>query len=81
MGRVSSREGRRWATYGRGAVVASCVLAAALNDLSFERRYLAPVIITALVCGTALLVPRLRWPVAPLLVTTEGPRSSRTGTQ
>ncbi|MER5668882.1 sensor histidine kinase [Streptomyces mirabilis] len=69
MGQVSSREGRRWATYGRGAVVALCVLGAALNDMAFEGRYLAPVIITALVCGTALLVPRLRWPIAPLLVT------------
>ncbi|WP_327745733.1 histidine kinase [Streptomyces europaeiscabiei] len=69
MGQVSSREGSRWAAYGRGAVVALCVLAAALNDIAFEGGYLAPVIITALVCGTALLVPRLRWPVAPLLVT------------
>lgn len=69
MGRVSSREGLRWAACGRGAVVALCVLAAALNGMAFEGRYLAPVIITALVCGTVLLVPRLRWPVAPLLVT------------
>ncbi|MGW2615930.1 sensor histidine kinase [Streptomyces sp. NPDC001500] len=66
---MSSREGRRRASYGRGAVVALCVLAAALNDVSFEGRHPALVVVTALVCGTALLVPRLRWPVAPLLVT------------
>lgn len=69
MGPVSSREGRRWQAYGRGALVALCVVAAALNDMSFEGRHLAAVMTAALVCGTALLVPRLRWPVAPLLVT------------
>ena len=69
MGPVSNREGRRWPAYGRGALVARCVVAAALNDMSFDGRHLAAVITAALVCGTALLVPRLRWPVAPLLVT------------
>ncbi|MFI6702874.1 sensor histidine kinase [Streptomyces sp. NPDC050509] len=66
---MSSRESRRWAAYGRGALVALCVLAAALNDVSVVGRYLAPVLTAALVCGAALLVPRLRWPVSPLLVT------------
>ncbi|MFI9569022.1 sensor histidine kinase [Streptomyces rishiriensis] len=66
---MSSRESRRWAACGRGALVALCVLAAALNDLSFDGRHLAPVVTAALVCGVVLLVPRLRWPVAPLLVT------------
>ncbi|MFE4915955.1 sensor histidine kinase [Streptomyces sp. NPDC056652] len=69
MAQVSSRESRRWAAYGRGALVALCVLAAALNDVSVVGRYLAPIVTAALVCGAALLVPRLRWPVSPLLVT------------
>ncbi|TLS44331.1 two-component sensor histidine kinase [Streptomyces montanus] len=66
---MSSREGRRWAAYGRGALVTLCVLAAALNAVSIEGGRLVPVIGAALVCGVALLVPRLRWPLAPLLVT------------
>ncbi|WP_326812607.1 histidine kinase [Streptomyces scopuliridis] len=66
---MSSRESRRWAAYGRGALVALCVLSAALNDVSVVGRYLVPVVTAALVCGAALLVPRLRWPVSPLLVT------------
>ncbi|MER6153959.1 histidine kinase [Streptomyces sp. NPDC001868] len=66
---MSSRESRTWAAYGRGALVALCVLAAVLNDLAVQGGYLALVTATALVCGVALLVPRLRWPVAPLLVT------------
>ncbi|WP_326726737.1 sensor histidine kinase [Streptomyces phaeochromogenes] len=69
MAQVSSRESRRWAAYGRGAIVALCVLAAVLNDAAFQGRHQAPVMATALVCGAALLVPRLRWPAAPLLVT------------
>ncbi len=69
MAQVSSREGRRWAAYGRGALVTLCVLAAALNAVSIEGGRLVPVIGAALVCGVALLVPRLRWPLAPLLVT------------
>lgn len=66
---MSSRESRRWAAYGRGALAALCVLSAALNDVSVVGRYLVPVVTAALVCGAALLVPRLRWPVSPLLVT------------
>lgn len=69
MGQVSSRESRRWAAYGRGALVALCALAAVLNDVATQGRYLAPVVVTVLVCAAALLVPRLRWPAAPLLVT------------
>ncbi|MFD9187283.1 sensor histidine kinase [Streptomyces phaeochromogenes] len=69
MAQVSSRESRRWAAYGRGAIVALCVLAAVLNDAAIQGRHQAPVMATALVCGAALLVPRLRWPAAPLLVT------------
>ncbi|MFD5597670.1 sensor histidine kinase [Streptomyces griseorubiginosus] len=69
MGQVSSRESRRWAAYGRGALVALCALAAVLNDVATQGRYPAPVVVTVMVCGAALLVPRLRWPAAPLLVT------------
>ncbi|WP_280882638.1 sensor histidine kinase [Streptomyces pseudovenezuelae] len=69
MAQVSSRENRRWAAYGRGALVALCVLAAVVNDAALQGHYLAPVMATALVCGAALLVPRLRWPAAPVLVT------------
>ncbi|MFJ1812745.1 MULTISPECIES: sensor histidine kinase [unclassified Streptomyces] len=66
---MSSRESRRWAAYGRGALVALCVLAAVLNDVAVQGHYLVPVMATALVCGAALLVPRLRFPAAPLLIT------------
>lgn len=69
MGQVSSRESRRWAAYGRGTLVALCVAAATLNDMAARGRYLAPVMATALVCAAALLVPRLRWPAAPVLLT------------
>ncbi|MER7690790.1 histidine kinase [Streptomyces sp. NPDC097610] len=67
---MSKSEGRRWAAYGRVGLVALCVLAAALNAASLsDGRYLIPVTVVALLCGAALLVPRLRWPVAPLLIT------------
>ncbi|MER6961712.1 histidine kinase [Streptomyces sp. NPDC000618] len=69
MGQVSSRESRRWAAYGRGALVTLCAMAAVFNDVAAQGRYLAAVVATVLVCGAALLVPRLRWPAAPLLVT------------
>lgn len=49
--------------------MALCVLTAVLNEVATQGRHLAPVMATALVCGAALLVPRLRWPAAPLLVT------------
>ena len=66
------------AAYGRVGLVALCVLAAELNLASINElngasindgQYLVPVTAAALLCGAALLVPRLRWPVAPLLVT------------
>ncbi|MFF7469020.1 histidine kinase [Streptomyces sp. NPDC008092] len=67
---MSSGEGRRWAVYGRGGLVALCVLAAPFNAVGLEGgRHLVPVTAAALLCGAALLVPRLRWPAAPLLVT------------
>ncbi|WP_184911533.1 sensor histidine kinase [Kitasatospora gansuensis] len=70
MARVSSSGRRRWAVVGRTVLVAVCALAAVLNAVSIDRdRYLVPVAIAALVCAAALLVPRLRWPVAPVVVT------------
>ncbi|MDX2544613.1 sensor histidine kinase [Streptomyces sp. WI04-05B] len=66
---MSSRESRRWAAYGRVVLVTLCVLAAVLNDVALDGPHLALVMATALVCGAALLVPRLRWPAAPLLIT------------
>lgn len=67
---MSKSEGRRWAAYGRVGFMAFCVLVAAFNAAQIEDgRYLAPVTVVAVLCGAALLVPGLRWPVAPLLVT------------
>ncbi|MGW6521168.1 sensor histidine kinase [Streptomyces sp. NPDC054950] len=67
---MSSEERRTRLVYGRVCLVILCVLAAALNAASINGgQYLAPVVVAALLCGTALLVPRLRWPLAPLLVT------------
>ncbi|MFF3847141.1 sensor histidine kinase [Streptomyces sp. NPDC002328] len=67
---MSRREGQRWAAYGRVVLVALCVLAAALNAASIDGgRYQIPVTGAALLCGASLVVPRWRWPFAPLLVT------------
>ncbi|MFF3333226.1 sensor histidine kinase [Streptomyces sp. NPDC002888] len=67
---MSRKESRRWTGYGRVSLVALCVPAAALNAASLDGgRYLLPVTVVAVLCAAALLVPRLRWPVAPLLVT------------
>ncbi|MEE1761374.1 MULTISPECIES: sensor histidine kinase [unclassified Streptomyces] len=67
---MSRSKGRRWAAFGRVSLVLVCVLAALLNAASTDAAsFLVPVTVAALLCGAALLVPRLRWPVAPLLVT------------
>ncbi|MEU5594568.1 histidine kinase [Streptomyces sp. NPDC020298] len=67
---MSRREGRRWRAYGRAALVALLVSAAALNAATIDGgEHLLPVTATALLCGAALLSSRLRWPLAPLLVT------------
>ncbi|MFF4020276.1 sensor histidine kinase [Streptomyces sp. NPDC001843] len=67
---MSKKEGRGWAAYGRAGLIALCVSAAALNARSLgDGRYLVPVTVAAVLCAAALLVPRLRWPVAPLLLT------------
>ncbi|GGL01475.1 hypothetical protein GCM10010094_72880 [Streptomyces flaveus] len=50
--------------------MAFLALAAAVNGASIgSGQYVAPVIASAVVCAVALLVPRLRWPLAPFLVT------------
>ncbi|MEV7858944.1 histidine kinase [Streptomyces hirsutus] len=50
--------------------MAFLALAAAVNGASISGgRYVAPVIASAVVCAVALLVPRLRWPLAAFLVT------------
>lgn len=61
----------RWsATFGRASIVAFFVVISAVNGATVSGgRYLAPVTASAVVCGVALLVPRLRWLVAPFLVT------------
>lgn len=67
---MSRNEWGRWAVVGRVILVAFCAVAAVANAASIDRdRYLAPVSVVAVVCGVALLVPRLRWPVAPIVVT------------
>ncbi|MFI0773933.1 sensor histidine kinase [Streptomyces sp. NPDC021212] len=60
-----------WAALvGRVGLVVFLVLIAGLNGASISGgRYRAPIIASAVVCGVALLVPRLRWPLAPFLVT------------
>ena len=71
IAKVSRSRTSRWAaTAGRVGLVAFLALAAAVNGASVSsRQYLAPVIASAVVCAVALLVPRLRWPLAPFLVT------------
>ncbi|MCX5336096.1 sensor histidine kinase [Streptomyces sp. NBC_00140] len=65
-----SKASRRAAAAGRAGLVAVFALAAALNGASISGgRYLVPVIASAVVCAVALLVPRLRWSLAPFLVT------------
>lgn len=69
---MSWQERTSWRTVGRGALVTLLVAAVALNAATAtisEGRYLVPLSATALVCGVALLVPRLRWPAAPILLT------------
>lgn len=71
--RVNGKEGTkgpRWTVYGRGGLVAFLVLAVALNSAAIsDGRYRVEVTVLAVVCGAALLVPRLRRSIAPLLVT------------
>ncbi|MET7694069.1 sensor histidine kinase [Streptomyces canus] len=67
---MSRKEGRRWAAYGRVSLVSLCVVAAPLNAMSLGGGApLVAVTLAALLSGVCLLVPRLRWPVAPLVIT------------
>ncbi|WP_340373828.1 histidine kinase dimerization/phosphoacceptor domain-containing protein [Streptomyces sp. SS7] len=67
---MRKKEGRRWAAYGRVSLVAVCGVAAPLNAMSLvDDPPLVAVSAAALLSGACLLVPRLRWPVAPVVVT------------
>ncbi|MFG2172824.1 sensor histidine kinase [Streptomyces niveus] len=61
----------RWpAAIGRAGLVAFAVLVTVTKGVpGGDGRYFVPVAVSALVCGVVLLVPRLHWPVAPLVVT------------
>jgi len=63
---VSWGASRKWAAYGWVVLV---VLCAATTPVGAARELLVPVTVAGAVCGAVLLVPRLRWPVAPLVVT------------
>ncbi|MBW8800103.1 MAG: two-component sensor histidine kinase [Streptomyces sp.] len=55
---------------GRGVAVTFFVTIAALNgtQLVSDGRYVVPISASAVACAVVLLVPRLRWPVAPIVV-------------
>ncbi|MFJ4185266.1 sensor histidine kinase [Kitasatospora sp. NPDC089509] len=62
-------KGPAWAAVGRTGFVALLAAGAAVNAaLLSGGRYVVPVTAAALVCAVALVVPRLRWPVAPWVV-------------
>ncbi|WP_020139573.1 sensor histidine kinase [Streptomyces sp. 351MFTsu5.1] len=67
----SSRIQARTAAVGRGAVVTFFAGVAAVNgaQLVSDGRYVVPIGASAVACAVVLLVPRLRWPVAPVVVT------------
>ncbi|MEU9393686.1 histidine kinase [Streptomyces sp. NPDC048324] len=56
---------------GRGATVTFFAAVAALNGAQqiSDGRYAIPIGASAVACAVVLLVPRLRWPVAPIVVT------------
>ncbi|MGW1671281.1 sensor histidine kinase [Streptomyces sp. NPDC002324] len=68
---MSRSEAVRWAaTVGRVGLVAFLALAAAANGAWVtDGPYVVPVIASAVACAAALLVPRLRRSVAPVLIT------------
>ncbi|MFI0815438.1 sensor histidine kinase [Streptomyces sp. NPDC021098] len=67
---MSWKQGPRWAAYGRAGLVVVLGSIAVQNGASVsDGGYLAPVSVAALLCGVALLVRRLPWYAAPLLVT------------
>ncbi|MEU2775313.1 histidine kinase [Streptomyces sp. NPDC007162] len=59
------------AAVGRSAVVTFFAGVAAVNgaQLVSDGRYVVPIGASAVACAVVLLVPRLRWPVAPVVVT------------
>ncbi len=61
----------RWAAAsGRAGLVVFFALVAVMNGASISGfPYLAPVVLSAGLCAAVLLVPRLRWPLAPFVVT------------
>lgn len=67
----SSRTHSRVVAVGRGAVVTFFAGVAAVNgaQLVSNGRYVVPIGASAVACAVVLLVPRLRWPVAPIVVT------------
>ncbi|MFE6689159.1 sensor histidine kinase [Streptomyces sp. NPDC057743] len=67
---LSWRESPRWAAYGRRALVVVLTLVTVQNGASAaDGRYLALCPAAGVLCGLALLVRRLPWPIAPLLTT------------
>ncbi|MFJ5674058.1 sensor histidine kinase [Streptomyces sp. NPDC093097] len=67
---MSRRENPRWAVYGRRGLVVTLTLVTVQNGASAAGgRYLSLGPAVGVLCGVALLVGRLPWPVAPLLTT------------
>ncbi|MCQ9133737.1 sensor histidine kinase [Streptomyces hilarionis] len=66
----SSRIRARAVAVGRGAVVTFLAGVAAVNGAQVvsDGRYVIPIGASAVACAVVLLAPRLRWPVAPLVV-------------
>ncbi|MCL6673887.1 sensor histidine kinase [Streptomyces panaciradicis] len=67
----SSKIQARVVALGRGATVTFFAAVAAVNGAQqiSDGRYAIPIGASAVACAVVLLVPRLRWPVAPIVVT------------
>ncbi|WP_458248446.1 sensor histidine kinase [Streptomyces sp. MAI_2237] len=67
----SSKIQARVVALGRGATVTFFATIAAVNGAQqiSDGRYAIPIGASAVACAVVLLVPRLRWPVAPIVVT------------
>ncbi|SCK58863.1 sensor histidine kinase [Streptomyces sp. WMMB 322] len=64
----SWREPATWRVYGRWGLVVLLVFAAVTNTAATSGgRYLTPAAVAAVLCGSALLVRRLPWALAPAL--------------
>jgi len=69
---VNSSKIQAWVVaVGRGAVVTFFAVVAAANGTQqvSDGRYVVCISASAVACAVVLLVPRLRWPVAPIVVT------------